>query len=72
MTTVLKVIRRTFNQRTVTLLRQFHRAPLEDFKIRPMQIISVIGGTVALYTIYKATTSQSLKALKLKNVSTRY
>lgn len=74
MASVLKILRQASSRRTINILRQHHKSSFDKFTengfiIRPLQVISIIGGTVALYTLYKARASQSVKALKLKSVS---
>lgn len=70
MASVLKILRQTTSRKTTNLIRQYHKSSfINGFNIRPLQVITVIGGTIALYSLYKTRTSQSLKALKSKNVS---
>lgn len=73
MSTVLKLLRKASVKRSEIIFRQFHKSSQKfstnTFKISPLQVMTVIGGTVALYTIYKTRTTHSLKALKLKTVN---
>lgn len=68
-----KIVRGSLNKRNRNYIRFFHNLNTKSNESKyPLAVLSVVGGTVALFTAYKCRSSQSIHAAQTSKVSFYY